>query len=135
MPPVRILIADSHVTLLESVAGWLTVVPSLEVVGRTRSGSATLELVRQLRPDLVLVGWRLLDIRGTEVTRRIKILQPVVKVVLMALDDLPEYRAAALASGADGFIAKPELAKQLLPLILGLFAGRSANAANAGASF
>jgi DNA-binding NarL/FixJ family response regulator len=122
MSPVRILIADSHSTFLKSISAWLTLVPSLEVVGRTRSGSAALELALQLSPDLVLVGWFLRDISGTEVTRRIKTLQSEVMVIIMALDDLPAYRAAALASGADGFVAKPELAKRLLPLILGLFA-------------
>src|SRR5438045_1506643 len=99
MPPVRILIADSHSTFLNSVASWLNLVPSLEVVGRTRSGWAALELAQQLRPDLVLLGWSMRDMRGTELTRRINTRQPGIIVVIMALDDLPTYRAAALASG------------------------------------
>src|SRR5690348_14906784 len=44
--PVRILIADSHAAFLKSAADWLDLVPSLEVVGRTRSGAATLILAR-----------------------------------------------------------------------------------------
>src|SRR5438128_595025 len=126
MPPVRILIADSHAAFLKSAADWLDLVPSLEVVGRTRSGAATLILARQLNPDLVLVDWSLVDMRGTEVTRRLKKLRSTIWVVmmaLMALDDLSPYRAVAAASGADGFIAKAELTIQLLPLIRS-FSGR-----------
>jgi len=131
MPLVRILIADSHSAFLRSVAGWLDVVSAMEMVGQTCSGSAALELAQQLRPELVLVGWRLVDMRGTDVTRRLKTLPSPPQVVIMALDDLPAYRAAAVASGADGFIAKAELATRLLPLILAMFAERAADATGA----
>ena len=133
MPPVRILLADSHAAFLKSAADWLDLVPSLEVVGRTRAGAATLILARQLNPDLVLVAWSLLDMRGFEVTRRLKTLRSTLWVVLMALDDLPQYRAAAEISGADGFIAKADLATQLLPLIHSLCDRLGARAADAEA--
>ncbi len=46
---------------------------------------------------------------GVELTKRIKETRPEILVVILTGYDLPEYREAALQSGADDFIAKDSL--------------------------
>jgi DNA-binding NarL/FixJ family response regulator len=59
---------------------------------------------------------------GLDATREIKSDPNAPRVIILTLHDNPEYRAAAKAVRADGFITKTEVDLQLLPLIHQLFA-------------
>ena len=66
------------------------------------------------------------SMNGLEATRQIKALPGAPCVVILTLQDNPEYRLAAESVRADGFIAKSEFGTQLLPLIHTLFDGHAA---------
>jgi len=64
---------------------------------------------------------------GLEVTRRIKALYPDVHVIMLTSYDFPEYREAARASGACGFLSKgSSTAEEIQNLVEGLCAKRTA---------
>lgn len=124
MPPLRILLVDDSLAFLESVARFLSVHAGIEIVGRVLSGGEALEEVPRLCPDLVLMDLTMPGMNGLEATRHLKT-QPIAPyVVVLTLNDSSEYRAAALAVGADGFVTKSEIGTALLPLIHSLFAER-----------
>ena len=97
------------------------------IVGRAASGSAALEQVAVLNPDLVLMDLAMPGMNGLETTRRIKAQPDAPRVVIMTLYDVAEYRAAARAAMADGFIAKSSIRSQLMPMLVGLFPDRAAS--------
>lgn len=119
--PLRILLVDDSPEFLESAARWLDTDPRIEVAGRMLSGRAVVEQVSRLRPDLVLMDIAMPDVTGLEATRLLKMLPDPPSIVILTLHDTPEYRAAARAVGADGFVNKIEFATQLLPLLCVLF--------------
>ena len=77
--------------------------------------------IEQLRPDLVLMDWTMEGMSGLEATRQLKSRPLAPRVVLVTGSDTPEYRRAALAAQADGFLAKPDLLHGLAPLVGALF--------------
>lgn len=121
MPCLRILLVDDSQEFLDSIANLLSLHPSLQVIGSAQSACAGLEQVEQLQPDLVLMDLAMPGMNGIEATRWLKARAVSCKVVILTLHDHTEYREAAKAAGADGFISKSEIATQIRPLIQALF--------------
>jgi two-component system chemotaxis response regulator CheY len=124
MPPICILLVDDSPEFLESAAGYLATQPDLRVVGRALSGPAALEQAAVLRPDLVLMDIALPGMNGLEAARQIKAWPAPPRIIILTLHDNPEYRSAAAAVRADGFVAKSDFGVQLLPVVRALFATR-----------
>lgn len=79
------------------------------------SGREALQCAQDLSPELVLLDWRLPDIDGLEVCRRLKAdpLTSDIPVVLVTAFSDREARLQALQAGADDFLTKPINALQL----------------------
>jgi DNA-binding NarL/FixJ family response regulator len=122
MPSIRIFWVDDSSEFMAFAQALLQVFPRLEVVGTAPSAEAALQTIANLQPDLVLMDLCMAGMTGLEATRRLKAGPNPPRVVLVTGSDTPEYRRAALAAGADGFLAKPDLMHCLMPLIEDLFA-------------
>jgi DNA-binding NarL/FixJ family response regulator len=127
MPPLRILLVDDSAEFLESAARLLMLHQELHIVGRAASGSAALEQVAALQPDLVLMDLAMPGMNGLETTRQIKAQPAPPRVVIMTLYDVAEYRTAARNATADGFIAKSSIRSHLLPLLASMFPNPSSS--------
>lgn len=119
--PVRILLVDDSPGFLQAAACFLEAEPDIEIVGRALSGRDALEQVARSKPDLVLMDLAMPEMNGLAATHQIKALPDAPHVIILTLHDNPEYRAAAQAEQADGFIGKSEFGTQLLPLIHAMF--------------
>jgi DNA-binding NarL/FixJ family response regulator len=123
MPKIRLLLVDDNPEFLEAATRFVATAPQISVVGQALSGRDAVLQVSTLCPDLVLMDYVMPDMNGIEATREMKAQDEVPQVVILTLHDLPEYRAEAEAAGADGFLAKADFGRDLLPLIASLFAG------------
>jgi DNA-binding NarL/FixJ family response regulator len=74
-------------------------------------------LVDQLNPDLVLMDIGIPGMHGLEATRQLCTRPRSPRIIIMSLHELPEFREATRAAGADGFVNKSDLVNQLHPLI------------------
>jgi len=110
--PLRILIADDQRRARQSLRALLeTRFPALEIF-EVESGSEALLNLEGFRPHLVVMDARMPGLDGIEATRAIKSQAPQVKVIVLSM--YAEYRATALAAGADVFISKGEPPERLL---------------------
>lgn len=117
MPPLRILLVDDSPAFLESAARFLSRDVRFEIIGRALSGSEAVAQVGLLDPDLILMDLAMPGMNGLEATRLIKEQPDAPCVVILTLSDSTEYRVAAEAVGADGFVTKSEFGTALLPLL------------------
>lgn len=122
MAPIRVVIADDQ----EDVRDGFTLVidshPDMTVVGEASDGAAALELVRHLRPDILLADIRMPRMDGLEVCRQLRD-DPRTRVVVVTTFDLDEYVATALANGAYGFLLKRSRPQLLIEAILAAMSG------------
>jgi DNA-binding NarL/FixJ family response regulator len=125
MEPVRILLVDDSPLFLASTARILAGDPHMDIVGSVLSGPAALEQFNRVNCDLVLLDLVMPQMNGLEVAQRLRALPRPPRIVLLSLEDAPEYRAAAAAC-TDGFVHKSVAALHLLPLIHTLFSSARA---------
>lgn len=114
---MRLLIIDDHASFLDALAVMLGQAPAIEVVGKAKDGREGLKAAAELKPDMVLVDFSMPELDGLAVTRQLKAWAKPPKVVMMSFHTGPEYRDMALAMGADAFLTKTDLHRDLLPLL------------------
>jgi DNA-binding NarL/FixJ family response regulator len=123
MQRCRILLVDDNPLLLRVIARFLAEFPELEVVACSTSSAEGMAMAVIHRPDLLVMNLIMPEISGLEVTRRLAAEPWAPRTILMTLHDESEYRRAAEAAGADGFVTIQDLATKLLPLIRVLTTG------------
>jgi DNA-binding NarL/FixJ family response regulator len=108
---VRVLIVDDQAPFRLAARAVVEATDGFDVVGEVDSGEASLDAVRELMPDLVLMDVNLPGINGLEATRRIlRDEQHASKPVVLILStyEAEEIAPQAADAGAAGFIAKSE---------------------------
>jgi len=113
---IRILICDDHTLFVEGVKAMLRNELSLEIVGEARDGRQAVELVKQLKPDIILMDVSMPDMNGFDATRRVHESNSNVKVLILTMHDEEELVARCLEAGAAGYIIK-DLPPRRLALI------------------
>lgn len=104
MQPV--LIVDDSDVLRNALKSVLrSQFPSIEIV-EAASGKEALCVLQQINPLLIFMDIRLPDKSGLKITKAIKDARPEIDVIILTTHDGPEYREAAVNSGASRFLTK-----------------------------
>ena len=108
--PIRVLLVEDNQVFLEALELLLGLQEDLEVVGTVAEGSAAAAAVREHRPDVVLMDYRLPGIDGVQATRAVLEASPKVSVVcLTASANLREVDALIEAGAVDCLSKDQEL--------------------------
>ncbi|NDZ83743.1 response regulator transcription factor [Streptomyces sp. SID10853] len=113
---IRVLLADDQSLVRAGFQALLGAQPDIEVTGEAADGAEALTLVRELRPDVVLMDIRMPVLDGLAATRKITADPDLdgVKVVMLTTFELDEYVFEAIRSGASGFLVKDTEPEELL---------------------
>ena len=121
METIRTLIVDDNAGFRRRLKEFLASEPDIEVIGEAGNAQEAILKARELQPDLVLMDVSMPGTNGIDATRQLKDEMPEVKVIMVSLFDSRQYREAALASGASGYVTKKSLIEELMPAIRGAF--------------
>lgn len=123
---IRIVIADDHVVLLESLGALLATQSDFEVVGKAVNGAAALEVVNQHHPDVLLLDLFMPQGDGFEVLRTLdRAGNRVASVVLTGSESELDY-VQAVRLGARGLVLKGDDPKKLFAAIRTVASGNLA---------
>lgn len=103
---VRVLIVDDHTTFTELLTGALDREPDLCSVGFAASAESGYEQALALRPDVVIMDYRLPDSDGISAAARILERAPEIRIVLLTGDPTPESLVKAASAGICAFLPK-----------------------------
>ncbi|MCX5815459.1 MAG: response regulator transcription factor [Proteobacteria bacterium] len=106
MKKIRILLADDHVLVRAGIRSLLEQMSGIEVVGEAGDGREAVKLIRQLRPDIVLMDVAMAQMNGIEATGRIKKAYKDIQVIILSMYSNEEYVLQALQAGASGYLLK-----------------------------
>lgn len=102
----KVLLVEDDEGFRRNLAALLTSwFPSL-AIGEARDSAEAIGRVESFLPHLIFMDIKLPGQNGLELTKRIKRLHPEIEVVILTSYDYPEYRDAAIASGACSFLSK-----------------------------
>jgi DNA-binding NarL/FixJ family response regulator len=124
--PLGVLLVDDQALLRMGFRMVIDAEPDLSVIGEAGDGAEALALVRQLRPDIVLMDVRMPGMDGIEATSRIVQAHPEAKIIILTTFDLDDYAFAGLRAGASGFLLKDVLPAELLASIRTVASGDAA---------
>ncbi|GMB09145.1 LuxR family two component transcriptional regulator [Thermolongibacillus altinsuensis] len=113
----RIVIIDDHKLFREGIKRILDFEEEFEVVAEGSDGEEALELVRQHRPDVVLMDINMPNVNGVEATRRLIEAYPDTKVIILSIHDDENYVMHALQTGAMGYLLKEMDADALIEAV------------------
>jgi DNA-binding NarL/FixJ family response regulator len=114
MKELRSLIADDQASFRKKMQEMTQAIPWASIVAKAENGLEAIELVRQHRPDVVLMDIVMPGMSGIEATRRIKKIAPQTKVIAITAYDNAEFPRRSIEAGADLFIKKEELDSETL---------------------
>ena len=121
---IRVLITDDHGVVRQGLRMFLSLDPDIQVVGEAQDGQEALAMVRELKPDVVLMDLLMPVMDGLESTRAIRTELPEVEVI--ALTSVLEGASVtgAVRAGAIGYLLKDTDAEELHRAIRGAAEGR-----------
>ena len=103
---IKIVIADDHQALIDGIKLSLKTISDIKVVGEANDGESLLELVHEMRPQVVLTDIRMPKCDGISATKTIKKKYPEIKVIAFSMFDQPEAVLKMKEAGASGYIMK-----------------------------
>lgn len=109
-----ILIVDGHPLIREGFKSVIARSAKFQVVGEASDGREGVELVKKLKPDLVVMAVSLPDKNGIGVTRDIRSLSSGTRVIILSKHRKVELITAAFQAGAVGYVLKESAADSLL---------------------
>jgi DNA-binding NarL/FixJ family response regulator len=113
MTPIRVLIADDHALVRAGIRALVEKIEGVVVVGEAGKGSEALELVKDLRPNLILLDITMPDGGGFEVLDQVTKKYPEIRVIVLTVHEAGEYAIRALREGAAGFLPKSAASTEL----------------------
>jgi NarL family two-component system response regulator LiaR len=122
MAKIRVLLVDDHRILREGLRSLLSMQEDIEVVGEAGDGQAALELIGQLKPDIVVMDVAMPVMDGLEATRRVKKDFPETRVLILTQHDNREHVFSLLQAGAVGYILKRSGGAEVISAIRSTFA-------------
>ncbi len=114
--PIRVIIADDHPMVREGLASMLTA-KGIDIVGEASTGREAIELVKSVKPSVVLMDVRMPDLDGLEACRLLHRDQPDLPVIIVTTYENPAYMAKAVSAGAAGYILKGTTRDELLQAV------------------
>jgi len=107
---LRIVVVDDQAMVRAGFSALLTAEPDLEVVGEAANGADGVEMVRRLRPDVVLMDVRMPVMNGIDATRELvrggDPTRPDTRILMLTTFDIDDYVYEAVRAGASGFLLK-----------------------------
>ena len=123
---IRLIIVDDHTLFREGLASIIQLERDIEVSGLAGTVQEAVEVVRQLKPDMVLMDYSLPDGTGADATRLVLDEHPDCKVIFLTMSDTDENLFAAIRSGAKGYLVKNMSPSKLVTTIRSVQQGESA---------
>jgi len=103
---IKVFVADDSAPIRKRLITLLSGTDNVEIVGQARDVAETINFVRELKPDVVILDIRLPDGSGIDVLETIRQEKPVPKVIMLTNYPFVQYRRKCLEAGASFFFDK-----------------------------
>jgi len=121
--PLRILLADDHVTVRHGLKLLIDGQPDMKVVSEASDGDTAVQRAQELKPDVIVMDISMPGMNGLIATRTLKQLQPDAAIVTLTRHGDDAYLQELLRAGVSGYVLKQSAPAELLQAIRAAAAG------------
>ena len=131
--PIRILVVDDHQLIRVGIATLLVPESDMKLVGEASNGREAIAKYRECRPDVTLMDLQMPEMSGFDAIVAIRDEFPEARIIVLTtyVGDVQAQRA--MKTGAQAYVLKNLLHKELLETIRTVYRGRKAMAAEVAA--
>jgi DNA-binding NarL/FixJ family response regulator len=115
--PVRVVVVEDNDTFRETLSLLFGLRDEVVVVGECASGDQAPEVVARLKPDVVLMDYRMPGLNGAEATRAVLNASPTTRVVCLSASVSKDEVDEVLAAGAVACVTKDQDFDRLVQLV------------------
>lgn len=120
---IRLVLVEDYKLVRIGLRSVLNEDPRIDVIGEAETGEQGIELIRQLRPDLVILDLGLPGMDGIEVTKLIKEFDDSIKIVILTSHEVEDEVLAALSAGANAYCLKEITSSRLIEVVKSVYEG------------
>jgi len=113
----KALVVDDSETILHAICSLLEHHDVVEVAGRAESGNQAIDVVLELKPDLILMDADMPGMSGLRTALLLSQMAAGTDVILMSMDTSPRFHAACAGCGAKAVVYKPRFLRELSALL------------------
>ena len=121
---IRVILADDHTIVRHGLSRLIQQQEDMEVIAQAGDGHSTVELTRELSPDIVIMDIGMPDLNGIDATRQIVRDFPGIKVIGLSMHSGKKFVIEMLKAGASGYLLKDCALEELVTAIKTVSAGK-----------
>lgn len=114
---IKVQLADNQIVVRQGLNNLLSKERDIEVIAETADGMETVDMVKQVKPDVVLIESMLPSLAGIDAIRMIKEARPETEVVVLTTPQKKTHVRDALQVGALGYVLKTSSITEVLAAI------------------
>ena len=114
---IKVLIVDDHELVRMGIRRLLDDLPDMEVVAEADSGELAMVLVNVHQPDVMLLDMKMPGMDGWEVTRRLNLSHPEIKIIVLSVLSAEPLPARVMQLGAMGYLTKESSMDEMVTAI------------------
>ena len=120
---MRVVLVDDHPVVRKGLKALLEDEHAIHVVGEASQGSEAVDIITKLKPDVAILDLKLPDMNGLQATAEVKRHSPTTHVIILSMHANDFYVDEAFRKGADGYVVKDALEREIIEAIAVVAAG------------
>lgn len=122
---IKLMIVDDHALIREGLTKILEMEENFHIVFKASDGNEAIEYIKDNNLDIVLLDINMPNMNGIETLKKIKQINPSLKIIMLTVYDAREYLIETLNLGANGYMLKDAEADSLVKAIEAVYNGGS----------
>ncbi|MGB7876961.1 MAG: response regulator transcription factor [Anaerolineales bacterium] len=124
MSNIRVLIVDDHPIVCSGIRKILDPAVGIDVVGEAHTGAEALQMIEDIKPDVVLLDMRLSDMSGVDIIRQVYKSDSPSRILGLSSFTDREFISEMLNHGASGYLLKEEVPEFIIEAVRGVAHGQ-----------
>lgn len=121
----RLLISEDHLLVRAGIRALLEKAGDIHILGEASNGQEAVEMVRELRPDVLIMDIMMPRLNGIQAAERIQELKLPTRILLLSMYSDAGFIHRALQCGVKGYVLKSSVSDELLQAVRAVASGQT----------